>query len=179
MKSLLKFAVPLAALMLAGCWNSTTGLMPDKALDKAPIAGDVTSGTHSPTATRTRYSIVWKGKVATATPDGWSGDQAALYILKFDLLQKDLYLLQASDGHGAMKGYVIARFDQFKNMKTYNPPCENAETSLGNVSMDGSTCNFSDYATLLKAAKARAANIASGGGEGYVYDQYSPTASAI
>ena len=175
MKSLLKFAVPAAAFLLAGCWGSPSPLMPDKALDKAPLANAVTAGTHSEVATRTKYSVEWNGKVATATPVEWNGDKGEQLILKFDLLQKGVYLLQATDGNGAMKGYLIAKFDAQQNMRVYNPNCDGPEAALPGVTVDGSTCNFADYATLLKAAKTEAVDVAAGLDEAAFYNQYSPT----
>lgn len=175
MKSLLKFAVPGAALLLAGCWGSSSPLMPDKVLDKAPLSGSITSGTQNDLATHTHYAVEWNGKVATATPDDWTGDKAALNMLKFDLLQKDIYLVEVTDGLGSMKGYLIAKFDTQQNMRTYNPSCDAPETGLPGVTVDGSTCNFADYPNLLKAAKSEAIDVAAGLEEAALYDQYSPT----
>lgn len=176
MKSLLKFSAPVIALLLAGCWSSTTPLIMPKDFDKVPLKGNVTSGTHSSTAVRIRYNISYEGKVAVAIPENGESDKISQYRMSFDLLQKDIYLLQAADGSGTFKGYVIAKFDKFGNMATYKPACSAAETALPGVTKNSSNiCMFPDYPTLLKAAKARAVEIAAGNGESYIENQYSPT----
>lgn len=176
MKSLVKFAAPVAALLLAGCWSSSMPLMMPKDFDKAPLKGNVTSGTFNSKALRIRYNITYEGKVAVAIPEGKEDVKTDQFRLSFDLLQKDIYLIQAADGAGIFKGYEIAKFDKYNNMRTYKPACGAAETALPGVTVSSNKiCNFPNYATLLKAAKARAVEIAAGNGESYVDNQFSPT----
>lgn len=176
MKSMFKFAMPVAALLLAGCWSSSGPLMVPKDFDKSPLASDITSGTFNSTALRTRYKVSFEGKVAVAVPVGGENDKTKHYRISFDLLQKDIYLLQAADGAGSFQGYEIAKFDKFRNMRTYKPKCGPAELALAGVTMTSNNiCQFPDYPTLLKAAKARALEIAGGKGESYFDNQFSPT----
>lgn len=175
MKSSWKFATPVVALLLVGCWSSSAPLMTEKMFDKPPLKGNVTSDTHKSTTTRTRYNISYEGKVAVATPEASETDKTKQYRLSFDLLQKNIYLMQAANGNGALQGYLIAKFEKNGIMKTYNPSCSTSDLALPGVTANSSTCNFSDYDTLLKAARGRAVEIATGNGEGYLYNQYSPT----
>lgn len=176
MKSSFKFAAPIVALLLSGCWSSSTPLMVAKDFDKTPLAADITSGTFNSTAARVRYKITFEGKVAVAVPVGAESDKTKHYRISFDLLQKDIYLLQAADGNGSFQGYEIAKFDKNGNMRTYKPKCDLKEIALPGVTKNSNNiCMFSDYKTLLKAANARAAEIATGVGESYFDNQFSPT----
>ncbi|WP_374284858.1 hypothetical protein [Novosphingobium sp.] len=164
----LRRAAPLAlAVVLGGCWESTTPLMPASVQDPSPIRGKYASVPSDPAKPASWYRADVQGKSVKlysrlskdGEPENWSFDRT----MTFDAIAKDVYLVQSVPRDEKTINYLLMRVrDKGRELVVVTPSCNEAQARAYGATLRSNNCVFGKYDTVAKAARRAYATVEGG-----------------
>lgn len=163
-KSAARAALVCAALLLSACrWGAVSPLVAGGEADASPL----TAGEYAWTTDSQYYYSVQGAGTEPVSATYYGSEGATPYSVRFDLLDQEFYIVEASDSYESGVSYALIRvrpngFDQVG--LSCGAADQQIALSAGAVLDDEKACMFSSYASLRRAAEGVAAQIRAGGG---------------